>query len=224
VEEGRFHGYSARLARFFLGMTAASDMGLPAGSSRSAPGPGTAQAQPYQPGSRDDFDRLYSTTYQRIFATMLVMLGNRAAAEDCAQEAFVRAFRAWPRWRPDAPAEAWVHRIAINVAISARRQERLREVGQLIRRLGVPVTRDPTDEALGSLLLRELRALPHDQAAALVLRHYHGYTNREIGHALGVPERTVASRLMRARAKLQAQLPWHDGGGSSPPAGVSSGE
>jgi len=57
---------------------------------------------------------------------VLALLRDRAAAEDCTQEAFLRAFRAWPRWRPDAPAEAWVHRIAINVAISARRRERLR--------------------------------------------------------------------------------------------------
>ncbi len=187
-------------------------------------GPGEPPSQPYRPGSRDDFDRLYVTTYQRIFATLVTLLGSRAAAEDCAQEAFVRAFRAWPRWRPDAPAEAWVHRIAINVAISARRQERLREVGQLIRRLGVPVQRDPADEVETSELLRELRALPPAQAAALVLRHYHGYTNREIGHALGVPERTIASRLMRARARLQLRLLPHLGGGSSPAAGVSSDE
>ncbi len=162
--------------------------------------------QPYRPGSREDFDRLYSTTYQRVFATMVTVLRDRAAAEDCAQEAYVRAFRAWPRWRPDAPAEAWVHRIAINVAISARRHQRLREIGELVRRLGVPVQQDPTAEIETSDLLRELRALPPAQAAALVLRHYHGYSNREIAHALGIPERTVASRLMRARARLREQL------------------
>jgi RNA polymerase sigma-70 factor (ECF subfamily) len=51
-----------------------------------------------------------------------------------------------------------------------------------------------------------MKKLPTKQAAALVLRHYHGYTNREIAAALGVPEQTVASRLAAARKQLQAVL------------------
>ena len=167
-----------------------------------------AESEPrdYEPGSREDFDRLYRDSYPNIYRTMIGVVGDPAAAEDCAQDAFVQAFRAWGRWRPDAPAEAWVHRIAINVAVSLRRWERLREVGELIRRLGAPAEADQPDLALRSDLLAELRALPAKQAAALLLRHYHGYSNREIALALGVPERTVASRLIRARARLQARL------------------
>jgi RNA polymerase sigma-70 factor (ECF subfamily) len=166
------------------------------------------QGQPatYRAGCRDDFDRLYEATYPRVFATLVALLGDRLAAEDCAQEAYLRAFAAWPRWRPDAPAEAWVHRIAINVAVSHRRRERLREVGQLVLRLGPPRSPDPFQEASTPELLRELRQLPPKQAAALVLRHVHGYSNREIAQSLGVPERTVASRLAAARARLQARL------------------
>ena len=165
-----------------------------------------ALEQRYRPGSREDFDRLYCATYQRVYGTLLALLRNRAAAEDCTQEAYLRAFRAWPRWQPDAPAEAWLHRIAINVAVSYHRRERLREIGQLLRRLGPPPDTDPGDALASSELLAELGRLPRRQAAALVLRYFHGYTNREIGHALGVPERTVASRLIRARARLQERL------------------
>jgi RNA polymerase sigma factor (sigma-70 family) len=99
-----------------------------------------------------------------------------------------------------------VHRIAINVAISSQRRERLREVGQLIRRLGTPVQPDPTDALMNSELLRELQALPTKQTAAVILRYFHGYSNREIAYALGLPERTVASRLIRARAQLRGRL------------------
>ena len=136
----------------------------------------------------------------------MALLHDRAAAEDCAQEAYLRAYRAWPSWKPAAPAEAWLHRIAINLAVSWRRRERLREVGELVRRLGAPVHSVTPDLALRSDLLRALRGLPPRQAAALVLRHYHGYSNREIGLALGVPERTVASRLIRARSRLRERL------------------
>jgi RNA polymerase sigma-70 factor (ECF subfamily) len=135
------------------------------------------------------------------------MLGDRAAAEDCTQEAFARAFKAWKSWRPEASPEAWLHRIAINVAVSDRRRQRLREVGEVIRRIGRPAP--PPDTATlaeRSVLIKALRQVPPKQAAVIVLRHYHGYSNREIAAALGIPERTVASRLAAAKARLQAVL------------------
>lgn len=135
------------------------------------------------------------------------MLGDRAAAEDCTQDAFERAFKAWKKWRPDAPPEAWLHRIAINVAITRRQRERLQEVGSALRRLGrPPAPEDPSVVAERSELVAALRKLPPKQGAAIVLRHLHGYSNREIAIALGVPERTVASRLAAARSRLQQML------------------
>ena len=161
----------------------------------------------YEPGSVADFERLYRNSYRRILGTLITMLRNQTVAEDCTQDAFERAFKAWKSWRPDAPAEAWLHRIAINVAINSQRRERLQEAGALIRRLGRPSP--PTDPAAvteRSELLEALRKLPPKQAAAIVLRHFHGYTNREIAISLGVPERTVASRLAAARLRLQLRL------------------
>lgn len=158
----------------------------------------------YRPGDRGDFERLYAVAYPRVRATLTGILGDAGAAEDCAQDAFVRALRAWPRWRPDAPAEAWVHRIAVNVAISHGRRERLRDM--LHRLSSVRVAPDPAAIVERSDLVAALRSLPPRQSAAIVLRHLHGYSNREIGVALGVPERTVASRLIAARKALRRQL------------------
>lgn len=161
----------------------------------------------YKPGSRDDFDRLYRTAYPRVYRTLSAILSDPEAAEDCAQDAFVQAFQAWKRWRPDAPAEAWVHRIAVNRAISYRRTARLRSAGELLRRLGRPApTPDPADAATRPDLLTALRSLPPKLAAAIVLRHYHGYNNREIAAALGVSERTIGSRLQQASERLRAAL------------------
>ena len=161
----------------------------------------------YEPGSRDDFDRLYRDSYPRIFRTMLAVLGDPAAAEDCTQDAFVLAFRAWGRWRPDAPAEAWLHRIAINVAVSYQRKANLRSIGAILRRLGRPaVGPDPAQLALDHDLASALKRLTPKLRAALVLRHYHGYTNREIAAAIGVSERTVNKRLRLAAAKMRALL------------------
>ena len=162
----------------------------------------------YTPGSEADFERLYRNTYRRILGTLITLVRDSATAEDCAQETYERAFRHWKEWRPEASAEAWLHRIAINVAISDRRHQRIREAGELIRRLGRPApSLDPADVAARSDLVGALKKLPPKQAAALVLRHYHGYSNREIAAAIGVPEQTVASRLAAARKQLQAVLP-----------------
>jgi RNA polymerase sigma-70 factor, ECF subfamily len=170
-----------------------------------AEGPKPSAAREYTPGVKEDFDRLYRETYPRVFATLMVILRNPASVEDVTQEAYLRAFRNWKRWRQDAPAEAWLYRIALNVAFTQRRRERLHEVGEVIRRLGRPQELDPT-ETQEQDLVRELRALPPKQGAALVLRHLHGFTNREIARALDVPERTVASRLAAAKVRLRARL------------------
>src|SRR3989442_628623 len=136
----------------------------------------------YRPGSKEDFHRLYQVAYQRVFHTLAAILADESAAEDCTQETFLSAFKAWKSWKADAPAEAWIHRIAVNTAISYRRKQRLREVGELIRRLGHPSLPDPTVHDLRTDLLREIAA------------------------ALGAPESTIASRLMEAKRTLRIRL------------------
>ena len=161
----------------------------------------------YRPGSREDFDRLYRSAYPRVFRTLSAILADPQAAEDCAQDAFVQAFQAWARWQPSAPAEAWVHRIAVNRAISYRRSAKLRTVGEVVRRLGRPQPGpDPAEHGTSPDLLTALRTLPPKLAAAIVLRHYHGYTNREIAAALGVSERTIGERLRQAGERLRPLL------------------
>ncbi|HKC18404.1 MAG TPA: RNA polymerase sigma factor [Candidatus Dormibacteraeota bacterium] len=173
---------------------------LPAGIKHEA-------AERYTPGLEADFERLYRNTYRRILGTLITLVRDIPTAEDCTQETYERAYRKWSSWRPDAPAEAWLHRIAINVAISDRRHQRIRQAGELIRRLGMPAPGpDPAVVAERSDMFRAIQKLPTKQAAVLVLRHYHGYSNREIAAVLGVPEQTVASRLATARKQLQAVL------------------
>src|SRR2546430_4556274 len=184
----------------------------------------TAPPTSYQPGSEADFERLYQTSYGRILGTLTAMLGDRAAAEDCCQDAFERAYKKWDTWQPIAPAEAWVHRIAINAAVSYRRKMKLREVGEVIRRMGRPEgPPDPQEEIERRDLALALAKLPPKQAAAIVLRHYHGYTNRAIAQALGIPERTVASRLAIAKQRLRGMLSQTYGAHADEPQGVERG-
>lgn len=170
---------------------------------RAVTGPRT-----YRPGDSADFDRLYRDSYQRVLRTLVGMLGDPHAAEDCAQEAFVQAYRAWGRWRPDAPAEAWVHRIAVRVAISHLRQAKRRSLPQLLLTMGRQVDTMPLAESVAGsdALLRALAQLSPEQSGAIILRHHHGYSNRELAVALGIAESTVATRLAAARRRLAELL------------------
>lgn len=180
---------------------------VPFGVIHNVSASGEPVAEAYEPGSGEDFDRLYRAAYPRVYRTLTAILRDPAEAEDCAQDAFVHAFRAWKRWRPDAPAEAWIHRIAVNRAISYRRRAQLRTVGELVRRLGRPAGgADPAVIASRPDVLSALRSIPPRLAAAIVLRHYHGYNNREIAAAIGVSERTVGTRLRQAAERLRTIL------------------
>ena len=176
------------------------------------PGGDAFRRRDYQPGSLDDFDRLYRDSRERMLRLLIGILGDASAAEDCLQETFVRALRIWSRWRPDDPAEAWLARIAMKVAIPYRRRERLHAMGERVRRFGREAT-PPDDGAWSSGLLAALRRLPPNDAAIIVLRFGHGYANRDIATALGEDEATVASHLEAAKARLLIEL-----GGKAPAA------
>ena len=161
----------------------------------------------FRPGDRDDFDRLYRENYARLLRTLYAITGDASAAEDCVQEAFVRAWQAWPRFRPDAAPEGWLHQIAVNTAISYRRRARLRTVGEILRRIGRPVAgRDPAEAATQAEIVNAISSLPPRVAADFVLRYHHGYNNREIARLEGVSERTVGARLAQARDELARRL------------------
>ncbi|HYR47650.1 MAG TPA: RNA polymerase sigma factor [Candidatus Polarisedimenticolia bacterium] len=168
---------------------------------------GEATSAALRSGNREDFDRLYRENYPRLLRTLYAITGDSAAAEDCVQEAFVKAWRAWPRFRPERAPEGWLHQIAVNTAISYRRRAKLRSVGEILRRLGRPAAgRDPADAATASDVIKALAALPPRVAADFVLRYHHGYNNREIARLEGVSERTVGTRLAHARDELSRRL------------------
>ncbi len=158
----------------------------------------------YRAGNRQDFERLYRQAHPRLVRSLQPILGP-SAAEDCVQEAMTRAYRAWDKWKGDAPAEAWLHRIAFNLALSYRRRERILEFVSIFHpsmagRLKADSGRTDSD------LTMAVRRLPALLAAIVVLRGYHGYSNREIASMLGVSERTVGSRWSKAMARLREDL------------------
>jgi len=158
----------------------------------------------YKAGDPDDFERLYRSVRPRLLRSLNAILGM-AEAEDCVQHAFEKAFRAWPRWKGGAPAEAWMYRIAINLAITYRRRRGLLEFASIfVPSLATQLASDAGPAP--SPLIAALRQLPAEQAMVVVLRYYHGYSNREISGLVSVSERTVGSRLASGLKRLRTDL------------------
>lgn len=129
---------------------------------------------------------------------------------DVVQEAFVRLWRMRARVRMDT-VEALVYRIALNLAASQRRKRRLWRWVSLDELAtatgdGPPVERMMQGE-VSSVVRRAVNALPEKLRRALVLCELTDLTQQQIGHILGVPAGTVASRRHRALRRLRRQLP-----------------
>ena len=154
-------------------------------------------------GWADDFDAFYAASYGRLVGQLAAVTGNQAEAEDVVQEAFVRAAGRWRRLRDYEQPEAWVRRVAMNLATSALRRAARRT--RALVRLGPP----PAVPALSvdDLAVAEaLRALPVGYRQVLVLHHGLGLGLKDVASELGVPVAAVNGRLRRARAALAERL------------------
>ncbi len=147
--------------------------------------------------------------YQRLVVSVAYHNGlDMAQAEDAAQETFIKAWLALPRYRESAGSlRAWLCRIAINTARDAYRRARpAEELGEQI----IDGENDPAEQAEvnaeAAAVRRALDQLPAASRAALVLREYEGLAYAEIAAALGIPIGTVMSRLSFARSRLRELL------------------
>lgn len=129
----------------------------------------------------------------------MLVLGDQGAAEDVAQDAYLRAFRSWDRF-DGTDVRAWLYTIALRLAFNERRR-RLRWL-DAIRRVEPRPWHDASDPDLAAALGR----LDARTRSALLLNVIDGYTQREIAEMLGAAEGTVASWISRGRAALRADL------------------
>ena len=136
--------------------------------------------------------------------------GDRALAEDLAQETFVKAFRNLAAFDTTRRLSSWLFRIANNTAIDAMRRARPQASIDAARRAGEPAAPpgpDPVErQELGHALDAALTGLRPDHRAAIVLRYENGLSFDEIGTVLGVPEATARSHVHRARKELARLL------------------
>ena len=163
-------------------------------------------------GDMRAFERLYRRHIGPVYGLCLRMTRDPAGAEDCAQEAFLNAWRALKRFETRSSFGTWLHRIAVNVVLNRRRKTATQ--AEL-----PPLAADPDEEpveATGEWTLdtpleeREIEAavagLPEGARDALVLCGIYGYSHPEAAEMLGVAEGTCKAQLHRARALLRARL------------------
>ena len=155
-----------------------------------------------QRGSRDAAASLFARHWPRAWRAALAVTGRHALADDVAQDAFERAFGRLQTFDASRPFAPWLHRIVVNRALDALRQERrLVPVGDPPERAAA---RD--DDADDREALAAVAALSPERRAVVVLRHLLDYSPPEIAEMLDLPVGTVNSRLGRALAELRERL------------------
>lgn len=151
--------------------------------------------------------------YQAIAQrTAYVILRDAEAAQDATQEAFVKAYRAFGRFREGAPVRPWLLRIVANEAINrAKASSRHPQVDLTVAeaQTGDP-TASPESQALASerrqMLLRAINEMKEDDRIVIAYRWFFDLSEAEMADALGIARGTVKSRLSRAMARLREQL------------------
>jgi RNA polymerase sigma-70 factor (ECF subfamily) len=155
--------------------------------------------------AEEAFERLVPAYRRRVFGLAFSVLRDRAAAEDLAQEVFVKLWQALPRYDGRAKLSTWIYAITRNAAISALRSRR-RSVSmsdpavfeEVESRDAAPETGD--DDAS---LWREVHALPEKQRQAVILYYQEERSVEEVAEMMGLPLNTVKTHLHRARAALR---------------------
>jgi RNA polymerase sigma-70 factor (ECF subfamily) len=159
-----------------------------------------------QAGSASDLEALFRNHWPRAYRAAYLVVHDRAAAEDIAQEAFLAAVRALDSFDRRRPFGPWLHRIVVNRAIDWGRARSLRrEVGDDALTNAAARSEAPRGQ-LSEGMTGALAELTPEHRAVIVLRYLFEYTPGEIARMLELPRGTVNSRLRRGLDALQGRL------------------
>jgi len=173
-----------------------------------------------QRGDESAFTALVDRHRERVFRLACRYLGDENAAEDLAQESFLRVYRARHSWRPEAKFSTWLYRVTANACLNELRSRRTRRAVESTAPAvpgdgATPDAADPKAEGPGEALVRKETAervreavarLPEDQRLAVVLSKYEGLSYRELADAMDRSVPAVKSLLVRARENLRTDL------------------
>lgn len=180
-------------------------------------------------GDEGAFSELVAAYQDRIVGIFCHLLGNQEAAEDLAQEVFLRIYRSRDKYEPKAKFSTWLFRIANNLASNSRRNKgRRREVALnpndsgplgmrpeeqlLMEKSGMMPSRQVGLKETQAVVRQALETLNERQQMAVLLHKFEGMSYADIGAAMKLSEAAVKSLLSRARENLRVQLEKHING------------
>ncbi len=158
-----------------------------------------------------DFETLVTTHSAAVFAYLWRLLRDHAEAEDCLQDTFLRAYRAYGRLNGHSSPQAWLYRIATNVA-RTRLKQRAREAVRTaaldpeLVAAGPGPAEQASQAALLSAVAAAVDALPHHQRAALILRQYQGLSYQQVAAVLECSPESARANVYQALKKLRMEV------------------
>jgi RNA polymerase sigma-70 factor, ECF subfamily len=173
-----------------------------------------------QRGERNAYDLLVLKYQHKVVKLVMRYVRDPADAQDVAQDAFIKAYRALPQFRGDSAFYTWLYRIAINTAknaLAARDRspvayeldmQNTEESNDVVNRLKDPDTPEglALTEEIRNTVNGAIEALPEDLRTAIVLRELEGMSYEEIAASMDCPVGTVRSRIFRAREAIDRRL------------------
>ena len=170
-----------------------------------------------QEGDKRAFDLLVLKYQHKVHAIVGRFVRDTDEVADVVQEAFIKAYRALPKFRGESQFYTWLYRIAVNTAknylVSRSRRPPGSDVdiddaeyysgSEYLKDLGTPENQLFRDE-LESVIVKSIAELPEDLRTAVTLREYEGLSYEEIAEIMECPVGTVRSRIFRARESIDA--------------------
>lgn len=195
---------------------------LAAGGSARPAGPGAEERElvsASQRGDREAFDRLVERYQRDVYRLCFRYVNRHEDADDLAQEAFLKAYRAIGRFRGESAFSTWIYRIAVNTCLNFRtsRRPRSEELPETIADTRPGVAARLEEDERARRVREAVGRLPEKQRAALILKVYHELTHEEVASILGTTVGTVKANVFHALGNLRKLL---GGGGSDVAAPV----
>ena len=160
-------------------------------------------------GDRQAFERLYRTHSNRVYSLCTRMCGSRATGEELTQDVFVRTWEKLPQFRGESAFSTWLHRLAVNVVLNARKAEHT----QASRTAESDVDDERWDEGARAPFHLErmdltdaIAKLPPGARNVFVLHDVEGYKHEEIAEMCGITSGGSKAQLHRARLLLREAL------------------
>ena len=162
-------------------------------------------------GDRKAFERLYRSHVNRVFTLCTRMCGSRVRGEELTQDVFVRAWEKLPQFRGDAQFSTWIHRVAVNIVLTDRKNEarnRKRMVEDEPEREDTPLQKASVTPGYGDRMdiTAAMETLPAGAKQIFILHDIEGYKHEEIAEMCGITAGGSKAQLHRARLLLREAL------------------